>query len=55
MVHHCRQTLETGGGRVSKLEASKVGKAPAEALSTRRRKMIAKKAVEARWRDARKS
>jgi hypothetical protein len=34
---------------LSKLGASKGGQARAEALSPRRRKMIAKKAAEARW------
>lgn len=35
---------------LSKLGASKGGKARAEALSARQRKQIAKKAAEARWR-----
>jgi hypothetical protein len=34
---------------LSKLGASKGGRARAEALSARKRKMIAKKAAEARW------
>lgn len=34
---------------LSKLGASKGGKARAEALSARKRKMIAKKAADARW------
>jgi hypothetical protein len=39
---------------LSKLGASKGGKARAEALSARKRKMIAKKAAEARWGTTRK-
>ncbi len=40
---------------LSKLGASKGGKARAAALSGRKRKMIAKKAAEARWSSARKA
>lgn len=37
---------------LSKLGASKGGKARAESLSARKRKMIAKKAAAARWKNA---
>jgi hypothetical protein len=44
-----KDTRNPAAVALSQLGASKGGKARAEALSARRRKMIAKKAAEARW------